>query len=87
MRAPGGFLGGCCAYGSALEHQGAGTPHQHGQVHICCAYQYKLLTEIAELIEADILDPQSIIEFQEWVHMTEPPNQELHESMMPHVEG
>ena len=87
MRATGGILGGCCASGSAVEHQGAGTPHVHGQVHICCAYQYKLLTEIGELIEADIMDPESIIAFHEWVHMTEPPNQDLHDSMLAHVES
>ena len=56
-------MGGSTAFGSATEHQGVGTPHVHGEIHLCCVYQYMLLPEIAELIEDDLLDPQSIIDF------------------------
>ena len=36
MRATGGFVGGCVANGSAVEHQGEGTPHIHGDIHVAC---------------------------------------------------
>ena len=78
MRATGGILGVSSAYGSAIEHQGVGTPHVHGQIHICCVYQYKLLPEIAKPIEEDVMDPQSIMYFNAWVHHEAPPNQNLH---------
>ena len=35
----GGILGAGMALGSAIEHQGHGTPHLHGDVHIACVYQ------------------------------------------------
>ena len=86
MRATGGILGGSPANGSATEHQGIGTPHVHGEIHIASVYQYKLLPEIAKLIEDDVLDPQSIMDFNAWYHMEEPPNQQLHDEMVEGIE-
>ena len=86
MRATGGILGVSSGCGSATEHQGVGTPHVHGQIHICCVYQYKLLPEIAKLIEEDILDPQHIMDFNAWVHHESPPNQNLHDELISGVE-
>ena len=34
MRATGGIMGASTALGSAIEHQGVGTPHIHGQLHV-----------------------------------------------------
>ena len=87
MRATGGFVGGSPAYGSAAEHQTHGTPHIHGEVHVCCVYQYMFLTEISELIEKGLLDPDSIMEFHSWLHYEEPPNQDVHDEMLPQVES
>ena len=86
MRATGGILGGSPANGSATEHQGIGTPHVHGEIHIASVYQYKLLPEIAKLIEDDVLDPQSIMDFNTWYHTEEPPNQQLHDEMVEGIE-
>ena len=87
MRATGGILGGSPASGAAAEHQGIGTPHVHGEIHVCCVYQYKLLTEIAQLIEDDILSPQSIMNFNEWFHRQDPPDEKLHKELLPQIEA
>ena len=86
MRATGGPFGGSPAYGAATEHQGVGTPHVHGEIHLCTVYQYKLLTEIADLIERDLLSPESIMEFNEWFHRQHPPDEALHQELLPQVE-
>ena len=82
----GGILGGGPANASATEHQGMGTPHVHGEIHIACVYQYKLLPEIARMVEDDILDPQSIMDFSVWYHMEEPPDHLVHDSMVEGIE-
>ena len=87
MRATGGPFGGCPVSGAATEHQGVGTPHTHGEVHVSCVFQYKLLPEIAKLIEDDILDPQSIMDFNEWFHRQSPPDETLHQELLPGVES
>ena len=78
--------GGAVAFGSATEHQGVGTPHVHGQIHLCCAYQYKLLSDIAAEIRAGLLDAQSILDFNAWFHREDPPDQELHNVLLPIIE-
>ena len=45
-----------------------------------------MLPEIAELIEKDLLDPQSIMDFHTWLHCEEPPDEDIHEQMLPHVD-
>ena len=87
MRVTGGIMGASCAYGSAMEHQGVGTPHIHGQVHVCSAYQYKLLPEIAKLVENNLLSPESVMEFNTWIHREEPPDEKVHEEMLSSVEA
>ena len=82
MRATGGPFGGCPASGAATEHQGVGTHHTHGEVHVSCVFQYKLLPEIAKLIEDEILDPQSIMDFNEWFHRQSPPDERLHQELL-----
>ena len=86
MRATGGFLGGSPAYGSAVEHQGSGTPHVHGEIHLCCVHQYMMLTEIRDLVERDLLDPQSIMDFNSWLHCEEPPDLDTYEQLLPRVD-
>ena len=86
MRATGGILGGSSASGAAGEHQGVGTPHVHGEIHVCCVYQFKLLTEIAKLIEDDVLDPKNIMDFNDWFHRQDPPDENLHKELLPQIE-
>ena len=45
-----------------------------------------MLSEIAALIKNDLLDPQSIMDFQAWLHCEEPPNEEIHQEMLPKVD-
>ena len=45
-----------------------------------------MLPEIAELIENDLLDPQSIMDFHSWLHCEEPPDPEIYKQMRPHVD-
>jgi len=46
MRPGGGVLGGSVAIGAGVEHQGYGTPHLHGQVHVASIYQFGTLREV-----------------------------------------
>ena len=86
MCAMGGILGGSPSNASATEHQGMGTPRAHGEIHIVCVYQYKLLPEIAKLTEEDVIDPKSIMDFNVWYHMEEPPNQKINDAMVECIE-
>ena len=38
MRPMGGLQGGATALELGTEHQGLGTPHGHGQLHVVCKY-------------------------------------------------
>ena len=38
------------------------------------------------MIEEDILDPQSIMDFNVWYHMEEPPDPTLHDTMLEGIE-
>jgi len=86
MMPMGGVLGGAVALGAATEHQGHGTPHLHGEVHIVCIYQYSTLQEIAERIKEKLFDPASVLDFHAWLHREEPFNEQAHESVQKRVE-
>ena len=76
MQPMGGALGGASTLGGATEYQKHTTPHLHAQVHLVNVYQYMTLVEIAALIEEKWLDPQTVIDFTEWIHAERPPNAE-----------
>ena len=40
MRPGGGIFGAAVALGAGTEHQGYGTPHLHGEVHVSSIFQY-----------------------------------------------
>jgi hypothetical protein len=86
MMPMGGVLGGAVALGAATEHQGHGTPHLHGEVHVVCIYQYSTLQEIAERIKEKLFDPASVLDFHAWLHREEPFNEQAHESVQKRVE-
>ena len=45
-----------------------------------------LLPDIVKLIEDDLLSPASIVEFNTWFHREDPPNEQLHEELLPEIE-
>ena len=82
----GGILGGCTALGAATEHQGVGTPHLHGNIHLACIYQYHTLQEIADRIVEKAFDPDLVKSFQAWMHKEDPPEPMQHEAFTERVE-
>ena len=71
MRPCGGVLGGASAVGGGTEHQGCGTPHFHGEVHLVNAYQYMTLADIGRMFTEKQIDLEAMKNYQEWVHKEE----------------
>ena len=44
-----------------------GFAHVHGEVHLCCIYQFDNLEEIADRIKDKLFDPGSVFEFNAWL--------------------
>ena len=65
----GGLAGLAGTMGGATEFQKCNTPHEHAHVHLVNIYQHRTLAEIAEAIEKAWLDPQTILRFNEWIHV------------------
>lgn len=82
----GGILGGCVAIGAATEHQGVGTPHLHGNIHLACVYQYSTLQEIAMRISEKAFEPERVKNFQAWMHKEDPPVPSQHADFEGRVE-
>ena len=80
-------LGGADASGIAIEHQALGPPHGHGNVHLVNCYLYNTLHDVAEMVRHKLLDPQSILDFHEWVHREEPFDLEVHEAQRNEIEN
>ena len=71
MRPCGGVLGGASAVGGGTEHQGCGTPHFHGEVHLVNMYQYRTLADIGRMFTEKQIDLEAMNNYQEWVHKEE----------------
>ena len=82
----GGVVGAVPAIGGAGEHQGVGTPHLHGNVHVSCVYQFCTLKEIADRMLQAMLDAESVKKFQAWLHKEDPMVQAQHNTFEPKVE-
>ena len=63
----GGIMGLAVAIGGCVEYQGNDNPHFHGNVHLATVYQYKTLTEIAEMLQQNTLSLQDFTDFQNWI--------------------
>jgi hypothetical protein len=63
-----------------------GFAHVHGEVHLCCIYQYGNLEEIADRIKDKMFDPASVFEFNAWLHREEPFDLQTHEAMREELE-
>ena len=54
MRPGGGIFGSAIALGAGTEHQGYGTPHLHGEIHVNSIFQYhigRLTLKLEKLLE------------------------------------
>ena len=50
-----GLAGLGVAFGGSVEYQQNWNPHFHGNVHTASVYQHKTMTEIAEMMESNLL--------------------------------
>ena len=64
----GGIAGMTAANGCVIEYQHNNNPHAHGNAHQVSAYQHETLEDIKVLIERDLLDLETIIEYQTALH-------------------
>ena len=82
----GGVLGVVQAYGGAVEYQRVGAPHFHCNVHVANIYQHSSLEQIRKRIEGALLDPATIVAYQEWVHRCEQFDEDAHRAAEPELE-
>ena len=87
MRPMGGFFGAADGNSAVQEHQRGGSPHVHGKVYVVSAYQYRPLSEIAQLIEDELIDMHDLEVFQSWVMREEHFDQEDHEKNIESLES
>ena len=78
MRPTGGVLGGALAFQGGTEHQGQGTPHFHGQVHVVCMYQYATMDEVFSRIREGLIQTKDFKAFRDWYHVERPLDTSLH---------
>ena len=74
----GGIAGMTAANGCVIEYQHNNNPHAHGNAHQVSAYQHKTLEDIKVLIESDLLDPNTIFEYQTALHREDHYDHEQH---------
>ena len=82
----GGTAGFCDGLGTVLENQGEGTPHGHGVAIFVTPYQHRTLLQIHEMIEAQLLDVESIKRFSEHLHREDHYDLEAHQAALPELE-
>jgi len=78
MRPCGGLLGGALAVEVGNEHQGHGTPHGHGQVHVVNLYQLATMKDIAAKLEEGQVQTRDMESFQDWFHVERALEPEAH---------
>ena len=74
----GGIAGMTAANGCVIEYQHKNSPHAHGNAHQVSAYQHKTLDDSKVLIEKDLLDPKTIIDYQTALHREDHFDHEQH---------
>ena len=82
----GGIMGLAVAIGGCVEYQGNDNPHFHGNVHLATVYQYKTLTEIAEMLQQNTLSLQDFTDFQNWICHDDHFDLEQHEKSLEDLE-
>ena len=68
MLPTGGLPGLGVAFGGSVEYQQNWNPHFHGNVHTACVYKHKTMTEIAEMMESNLLTFEALAKYQSWMH-------------------
>ena len=74
----GGIAGMTAAVGSVVEYQHNNNPHAHGNAHKVSAYQRKSLEDIKVLIEKELQDQKTIVEYQTALHREDHFDHEKH---------
>ena len=82
----GGTAGMCDGLGDGVEHQGEGTPHEHGFTTFVTPYQHRSLLDIHQLLETGNLDVASIKRYTEHLHREDHPDHEGHQAALPELE-
>ena len=82
----GGIAGMASANGCAIEYQHNNSPHAHGHVHLVSVYQHHTLEQIKELIEKNLLDPETIFAYQEAIHRTDLWDHEAYDKNIANIE-
>ena len=80
MLPTGGLPGLGVAFGGSVEYQQNWNPHFHGNVHTACVYQHKTMTEIAEMMESNLLNFEALAKYQSWMHREDHFNHDSHQS-------
>lgn len=80
MLPTGGLPGLGVAFGGSVEYQQNWNPHFHGNIHTASVYQYKTLTEIAEMMESNLLTFESLAKYQSWMHREDHFNHDSHQA-------
>ena len=80
MLPSGGFQVLGVAFGGSVEYQQNWNPHFHGNVHTACVYQQKTMTEIAEMMESNLLKLETLAKYQSWMHREEHLDHDSHQS-------
>ena len=75
------------ALGCVIEYQHNNHPHAHGNAHKVTAYQHKTLEQIKTLIEQNLLEPKTIIDYQTALHREDHFDHEQHMREVPHLEA
>ena len=84
--AHGGIVVAAEAFGGAVENQRLGTPHLHFHVGVASAFQHKILHEIAQMVEEDLLDLGDVYDYASWVCCEDHLVPEQHEAELPQNE-
>ena len=76
----GGLQGLGVAFGGSIEYQHNWNPHFHGNVHTACVYQHKTMTEIAEMMQSNLLTLETLAKYQSWMHREEHLDHDSHQA-------
>ena len=86
MLPTGGLQGLGVAFGGSVEYQQNWNVHFHGNVHTACVYQHKTMTEIAEMMESNLLTFETLAKYQSWMHREDHFNHDSHQSNLEFLE-
>jgi len=87
MLPTGGFAGLGEAFGGSVEYQQNWNPHFHGNVHLVSIYQHKTITEIAEMIESNLVNLEALAKWQCWTHREDHFNHDSHQANLEVLEA